>query len=198
VRDRRSPGSTPPAPVARCPRPPHRTSAADAGLGLGGHTGGSGPRRYQSGAPPCAVRSLPGIAVRCDRPLRRLRNAGSASAARRRSVHRGAEEWGGRLVDRRRDRLSGLGAWGSLSVSRENAVRLVAFLLQALTFPLPSLVLLLQPFDLPLGSVELWLGDQLDDFALLPLVRRTAATGCFHLLYGSGKVGFCPAKPSRG
>src|SRR5947208_16220896 len=35
----------------------------------------------------------------------------------------------------------------------------VAFLLQALTFPLPSLVLLLQPFDLPLGSVEFWLGD---------------------------------------
>src|SRR5947199_6013375 len=66
----------------------------------------------------------------------------------------------------------------------------VAFLLQALTFPLPSLVLLLEPFDLPLGSVELWLGDQLDDFALLPIVRRTAATGCFHLLYGSGTVGF--------
>ena len=30
----------------------------------------------------------------------------------------------------------------------------VAFLLQALTFPLPLLVLLLQPFNLPVGSVE--------------------------------------------
>src|SRR5437867_2377975 len=35
------PGSTPPAPVARCPRPPHPMSAADAGLAPGGHTGGS-------------------------------------------------------------------------------------------------------------------------------------------------------------
>src|SRR5207249_5281497 len=78
------------------------------------------------GAPPCAVRPLPDIAVRGAPTPRRLRNAGSASAARRRSVHRGAEEWGGRRVGRRRDRLSGLGAWGSLSVPRANAARLVA------------------------------------------------------------------------
>jgi len=35
----------------------------------------------------------------------------------------------------------------------------LVLLLQALAFLLPLLVLLLQPFDLPLGSVEFWLRD---------------------------------------
>ena len=120
------PGSTPPAPVARCPHPPHQTSAADAGPAPGGHTGGSGPPRSQSGAPPCAVRSLPGIGFRGAPTPRPLRSADNARVWDAQTLHRRAGGWGGRRVGRRRDWLSGLGAWGSVSVLRENAARLVA------------------------------------------------------------------------